>query len=125
MFCSKCGAQNKAESKFCMSCGNALQAQVKTNMNSNQGNVNNGQPPQFRLGESPDFYTYLTGALVVLVLLIQRISPGVGTMIGLLAVITGLIGLRKTTNRILHIVILLLAAFIMFLSFGNYTDTLM
>lgn len=83
MFCSKCGVQNKVDSKFCMSCGNALQ--VGDASNSGQPKVNSNLGSQQKLGESLDFYTYLAAILVVIMLFLQFLSPGISVLIGFLA----------------------------------------
>ena len=115
MFCSKCGAKNNANSKFCMSCGNTLQKANTTN--NSQPVMNNNVQPTNKLGQSPDFYTYLSAALIALTLLLWAIKPGIGVISGLFSVIAALMGRKHTTNRSLHTMILIIALVLTFAVF--------
>ncbi|HFU4001295.1 TPA: zinc-ribbon domain-containing protein [Streptococcus suis] len=117
MFCSKCGAQNKADSKFCMSCGNALS--VGDASNSGQPSANSNLGSQQKLGESPDFYTYLAAILVVIMLFLQFLSPGISVLIGFLALFSAFKGRNVATNRSLHTIILVSTIIVFLIVFNR------
>lgn len=108
MYCSKCGKQNGEGSKFCMSCGNALQTQNATHVKQTE-NINT-QP---KLGQTPDFYTYVCVALNIVVLFVGRNSPTTACLVSIFATLAGFIGIKRTTNRNLHFIVLVISLIIL------------
>ncbi len=126
MYCSKCGTQNKEGSKFCRSCGTSLQKnkpinqerkQIKQNK-VNQKVVNNSTQ---RLGSSNDFYTYLTAILIIVSMFSRLIANEVAVIMFIISFVFWIIGLTKTSNRILHfsLLILLIVVFLGTIIFSN------
>ncbi|HEL0009373.1 TPA: zinc-ribbon domain-containing protein [Streptococcus equi subsp. zooepidemicus] len=111
MYCSKCGKQNGEGSKFCMSCGNALQTQNATHVKQTENVSNiNTQP---KLGQTPDFYTYVCVALNIVVLFVGRNSPTTACLVSIFATLAGFIGIKRTTNRNLHFIVLVISLIIL------------
>lgn len=119
MYCSKCGTQNKEGSKFCRSCGTSLQKNKPIKQNKvNQKVVNNSTQ---RLGSSNDFYTYLTAILIIVSMFSRLIANEVAVIMFIISFVFWIIGLTKTSNRILHfsLLILLIVVFLGTIIFSN------
>lgn len=118
MYCSKCGSQNKEGSKFCKACGSSLQHVRQINQNKKQhNNVNKSIQG---LGSSKDFYTYLTAILLLVSVFAKLISEALSVFLILGALVFWVIGLKKTTNLILHFALAILALVIFFTIIINY-----
>ena len=107
MYCSKCGSQNKEGSKFCKACGFSLQ----------HNDVNKSIQG---LGSSKDFYTYLTAILLLISVFARVISEGLSLFLIVGALVFWVIGLKKTTNLILHFALEILALVIFITKIVNY-----
>lgn len=118
MYCSKCCSQNKEGSKFCKACGFSLQHVRQINQNKKQHNDVNKSIQG--LGSSKDFYTYLTAILLLISVFAKLISEDLSIFLILGALVFWVIGLKKTTNLILHFALAILAFVIFITTIVNY-----
>ena len=118
MYCSNCGSQNKEGSKFCKACGSSLQHVRQINQNKKQhSDVNTSIQG---LGSSKDFYTYLTAILLLISVFANMVSEGLSLFLIVGALVFWVIGLKKTTNLILHFALAILAVVIFITTIVNY-----
>ncbi|MGT2923849.1 zinc-ribbon domain-containing protein [Streptococcus caviae] len=121
MFCSRCGKENKSGSKFCVSCGASLQT---INTVSEMSSGSKQKQVNTKLGSSPDFYTYVTAGLLVIVLMLSMTQPVLGIFISFISIVTGLIGFKHATNRKLQFILLAFAIILLMICMSNHTDQL-
>ena len=72
------------------------------------------------LGSSKDFYTYLTAILLLISVFARVISEGLSLFLIVGALVFWVIGLKKTTNLILHLALAILAFVIFITTIVNY-----
>ena len=72
------------------------------------------------LGSSKDFYTYLTAILLLISVFARVISESLSLFLIVGALVFWVIGLKKTTNLILHFALAILAFVIFITTIVNY-----
>lgn len=117
MFCTSCGNQNKSGSKYCVKCGTKLDNQAKVQENHNNFTYRNIS--SYKLGDSPDFYTYLSAGTNVLAWFTWNLLPMLSLLLSIVAVVSAIVGFKRTTNRTLHTIVFLIAIIVFIVNFSS------